>query len=79
MATHPRAVIVPLDALVPSGEGFKVFVVDSASIAHATEVKIGGRSADGAWVTEGVKAGDRVVTKGAYGMDDSSKVVAGKP
>ncbi|MBI2795869.1 MAG: efflux RND transporter periplasmic adaptor subunit [Gemmatimonadetes bacterium] len=79
VAMHSRAVMVPLDALVPAGEGFKVFVVDAAGVAHGAAVKIGGRSAGGAWVTEGVKAGDRVVTKGAYGMDDSTRVVSGKP
>ena len=79
VADHPRAVMVPLDALVPAGEAFTVFVVDGGGIAHLTEVKVGGRSADGAWVTSGLKAGDRVVTKGAYGMDDSTKVVTGKP
>lgn len=79
VADHLRAVVVPLDALVPVGEGFKVFVVDGASIAHVREVQLGGRSARGAWVTAGLKAGDRVVTKGAFGMDDSTKVVTGKP
>jgi cobalt-zinc-cadmium efflux system membrane fusion protein len=72
---HANAVIVPLEALVPDGEGFKVFVVDTAGIAHARPVKLGGRSDSGAWVREGLKAGERVVTKGAYGVDDSAKVV----
>lgn len=75
VAEHAKAVVVPLDALVPSGEGFKVFVVDSAGVAVSHEVKIGGRSGAGAWITEGLKAGDRVVTKGAYGVEDSAKIV----
>lgn len=78
VAEHARAVVVPLEALVPDGEGFKVFVVDTADVAHSRAVKIGGRSDTGVWVSEGLKAGERVVTKGAYGVDDSAKVVTGE-
>jgi membrane fusion protein, heavy metal efflux system len=76
VAEHASAVVVPIESLVPTGEGFKVFVVDDKGIAMSRDVKIGGRSDKGAWVTEGLKAGERVVTKGAYGMDDSAKVIA---
>jgi len=40
VGTRPKAIAVPLEALVPEGEGFKVFVVDSTSIAHEQEVKV---------------------------------------
>jgi multidrug efflux pump subunit AcrA (membrane-fusion protein) len=79
VARHPSVVTVPLEALVPTGEGFKVFVVDSNGIAHDTPVTIGGRSDTRAWITEGVRPGDRVVTQGAYGVDDSARVVPAKP
>jgi RND family efflux transporter MFP subunit len=72
---HANAVVVPLESLVPTGEGFKVFVVDEQGIAMSRPVKLGGRSDRGAWVTEGLKAGEKIVTKGAYGVDDSTKVV----
>jgi RND family efflux transporter MFP subunit len=75
VATRPKSIIVPADAVVPEGETFKVFVVDNGGIAHEHEVKIGGRSANGVEILEGVAAGDRVVTFGAYGMEDSAKVV----
>ena len=74
---HPHAVVIPIEALVPAEEGFKVFVVDTGDVAHATEVKIGGRSATGVWITEGLKAGDKVGTKGAYGVDDNAKISDG--
>jgi RND family efflux transporter MFP subunit len=74
VGTHPKALAVPLEALVPDGEGFKVFVVDSASIAHAAQVKVGARSDSTAEILEGLAAGQRVVTYGAYGVDDSVKV-----
>lgn len=75
IATHASAIVVPIEALVPEGDGFKVFVVDANSIAHARDVSVGGRTATTAEITEGLKAGERVVTFGAYGMQDSAKVV----
>lgn len=75
---HPGAVVIPLDALVPDGEEFRVFVVDAEGTALARGVTVGGRSDHDAWIRTGLKAGERVVTKGAYGVSDSSKVVTGR-
>jgi len=75
IVTRPHSIVVPSDAVVPDGPGFKVFVVDSAGIAHEQPVKIGGRTATGVEILEGLSAGDRIVTFGAYGMEDSAKVV----
>ena len=75
IAVHAKALSVPDVALVPAGEAFRVFVVDSAAVAHAHDVKIGGRAAGRVWITEGIEVGDVVVTTGAYGMDDGAKVV----
>jgi RND family efflux transporter MFP subunit len=77
IAEHDKAIIVPLEALVPTGEGFKVFVVDEKSIAESRPVKIGGRTDHAAWITDGLKAGENIVTQGAYGIDDSTKVETG--
>ena len=78
VGSTPAAIVVPLAALVPEGDGFKVFVVDANSIAHEREVKVGARTSTSARVTEGLIAGERVVTSGAYGVEDSTKVVAPK-
>ncbi|MEP6495094.1 MAG: efflux RND transporter periplasmic adaptor subunit [bacterium] len=75
VATRANAIVVPLEALVPDGDNFKVFVVDPNGTAHEREVKIGGRTPTSAEVTEGLKAGERVVTYGAYGVQDSARVV----
>jgi RND family efflux transporter MFP subunit len=72
VATHPNA--VPAAALVPDGEGFKVFVVDAENIAHEQPVTVGARTDSAAEITEGLKGGERVVTYGAYGIEDSVKV-----
>jgi len=79
VAAHQGAVTVPAEALVPDGEGFKVFVVDSAGVAHARPVTVGVRTGALAEVLTGLRAGETVVTYGAYGVDDSAKVVTGKP
>jgi RND family efflux transporter MFP subunit len=43
VGVHPKALAIPLEALVPDGEGFKVFVVDSTNTAHAHTVAVGAR------------------------------------
>lgn len=74
VAVHPHAVVIPVQALVPDGDGLKVFVVESGH-GMARKVTVGGRTETDAEITEGLKAGDVVVTVGAYGMEDSAKVV----
>jgi multidrug efflux pump subunit AcrA (membrane-fusion protein) len=51
-----------------------VFVVDAGGIAHEREVTVGGKSDKGVEIVEGLRAGERVVTYGAYGVTDSAKV-----
>jgi RND family efflux transporter MFP subunit len=79
VGTHPRAVVVPLEALVPEGDGFKVFVVDKAGLAHGTPVTVGGRTERLAEITAGLAGGETVVTYGAFGVEDSAKIVPAKP
>lgn len=69
------AITVPAEALVPEGDAFKVFVVDANSIAHSRDVTVGARSGGIAEITKGLSAGERVVTYGAYGVEDSARVV----
>lgn len=75
LTTRPNSVTVPVDALVPDGEGMKVFVLDSAHIAHATPVVVGARAGRLAEITRGLSGGETVVTYGAYGVTDSARVV----
>lgn len=75
LSSHPSAIVVPLEALVPEGDAFHVFVVDANGIAHEREVKVGGKTSTTAEIVEGLKAGERIVTTGAYGVQDSSKVI----
>jgi membrane fusion protein (multidrug efflux system) len=76
LAARADVLAVPAEALVPEGEGFKVFVVDDAHVAHATPVNVGARDAGFAEVTSGLRGGETVVTYGAYGVADSAKVTS---
>jgi len=68
-------IAIPVEALVPEGDGFKVFVVDAANLAREREVTVGTRTSKMVEITEGLAAGERVATQGAYGLADSVKVV----
>ena len=75
--TRPNAVVVPAESLVPDEDGYEVFVVDARGTAVARSVKIGGRSATKVEITSGLAGGETVVTKGAFGVEDSATV--GRP
>ncbi len=77
VAIRPKAVMVPIAALLPDGDGFKVFVVDSVNLAHARPVNVGGKTDLMAEILDGrLQAGERVVTFGAFGVEDGAKIVA---
>src|SRR2546430_562101 len=73
-AVHAQAVTVPLAALVPNGDGFQVFVVDSGGVAHARAVRVGARSDSVAEIASGLAPGETVVTAGAYGPEEGARV-----
>jgi len=75
--TRPNAVVVPAESLVPEEDGYKVFVVDARGTAVAREVEIGGRTATKVEITKGLSGGETVVTKGAFGVEDSATI--GRP
>ena len=43
-------------------------------MAHQQSVKVGIRNGDDVQVVEGVKEGDKVVSTGAYGLPDKTKI-----
>jgi RND family efflux transporter MFP subunit len=71
---QPRAIVVPVTALVPDGDGYKVFVVVTGNLARERKVTVGRRTETVAEITSGLAAGETVVTDGAYGLEDSVKV-----
>jgi membrane fusion protein (multidrug efflux system) len=72
-----RAMSIPAAALVPDSTGFKVYVVKNG-VAYATAVAIGTRGDSLVQIIRGLVAGQTVVTTGAYGLEDSSKVIVPK-
>jgi cobalt-zinc-cadmium efflux system membrane fusion protein len=74
VAVHSEAIVIPRDALVPTGDGVSVFIVDSAGVAHATPVTLGAEAVDSVEVLAGLRSGMRIVTGGAYGMVDGVRV-----
>lgn len=79
---RPNAVVVPVEALVPDPDGYKVFVVDKTGTAIGRIVKVGGRTETKAEIIEGLKGGETIVSQGAFAVEDSAKVAqpgAAKP
>ena len=70
------AVLVPSAAVVPDGDEYRVYVVDSAGVAHARTVEVGARRDGRIEITAGLKAAERIVTDGAYQVDDGVHIVA---
>jgi HlyD family secretion protein len=78
--TIPDAVVVPVEALLPSDEGGSaLYVVGSDSIAHQHKVQVGVRNAEKAQIVSGAKPGEQVVTEGGVGLTDGAKVKIEKP
>jgi RND family efflux transporter MFP subunit len=65
---------VPNEAIVTHGDATTVMLIGADGSAHTTSVKTGITNGKDTEITDGLKAGDQVVTKGAYGMDDSTKI-----
>ncbi len=73
--TVPDATVVPAAALL-LGEGgaTSVMVVGDDGRAHKQDVEVGIRTAQQAQIVKGLKPGERVVTSGAYGLPDNTKI-----
>ncbi len=70
--------IVPDSALVLAGDSSAVFVVGADSVAHQRVVRPGVRSGGRVEVEGNLKPGDRVVTAGAFGLEDGMRVGAAR-
>jgi RND family efflux transporter MFP subunit len=78
--TAASALVVPAQALVSDEEGKKsVMVIGSDGMAHKREVETGIQTADSVQIVSGVKPGEQVVSVGAYGLPDNTKVKVEAP
>jgi HlyD family secretion protein len=69
------ALVVPSAALLTAEDGStSVMVVGPDDVAHQTAVETGIRQGDEVQITQGLKAGEKVVTAGAYGLPNGTRV-----
>jgi HlyD family secretion protein len=78
--TVDDAVVIPSSALLnASADDAQVMVVDSHSVAQSRDVKTGVRDKDRVQIVSGLKPGEQVVSQGAYGLPDKTKVKVERP
>ncbi|HLK32734.1 MAG TPA: efflux RND transporter periplasmic adaptor subunit [Terriglobales bacterium] len=78
--TIPDALTVPASALLTeSGGTTSVMVVGDDGRAHQRDVKAGVKQDGQVQIVSGLKAGERVVTTGAYGLPDNTRVQLQQP
>jgi HlyD family secretion protein len=76
VAQHiPNAIVVPAESVLKSSAGeTSVMLIGADGRAHQQAVETGITAGNLVQITKGVKPGDRVVTTGAYGLPDNTKV-----
>ena len=78
--TVPNALVVPASAVLTASDGgTTVMVVNPDGRAHQQAVKTGVKQGDEVQIVDGVKEGQKVVTAGAYGLPDNTKITVEAP
>jgi HlyD family secretion protein len=73
--TVKDALVVPVNSVLTAPDGSTtVMLAGSDGLAHQQAVKLGIRNGEDVQVIDGVKEGDRVVSSGAYGLPDKTKI-----
>jgi multidrug efflux system membrane fusion protein len=72
--THRQVVTVPNAALQTGSIGSFVYVVDAGNTVSVRKVQLGAATADMTEITDGLKAGERVVIDGADRLRDGAHV-----
>ena len=72
---EPQAIVVPASTVLTAPDGgMSVMVLGSDQRAHQRTVKLGVRNGALVQITTGLKAGEQVITAGAYGLPDNTRV-----
>jgi HlyD family secretion protein len=78
--TVKEALVVPTSAVLTAPDGSAtVMLAGNDGRAHQTPVKLGIRNGDDVQVMEGIKEGDKVISSGAYGLPDKTKIKVEAP
>lgn len=76
----PNALSVPAAAVQPGPDGTTVvMLLGTDERAHQTPVHTGVKQDDDIQILDGLKAGDKVILSGAYGLPDKTKVKVESP
>jgi HlyD family secretion protein len=74
-----QATKIPLSAILTGQDGSKsVMVVGPDGVAHKKAVQLGINDGEDVQITQGLNSSEMVITTGAYGLDDGTKVTVGK-
>lgn len=73
LTTTDQALMIPAKALVPELGGQKLYLYRNGQ-SHSKGVEIGKRTADQVQVTQGLNAGDTVITQGIQSVGDGTPV-----
>jgi multidrug efflux system membrane fusion protein len=74
-----NAIVIPSQALQNGPEGEYVYVVSENAVADVRKVKVARADGERAIIAEGLKAGERVVTRGQLRLGPKTRVQVGKP
>jgi RND family efflux transporter MFP subunit len=78
-STVKGTLVVPTSAILTASDGTtSVMVIGKDQHAHQTSVKTGIREGEEVQILSGLHAGEQVVTEGAYGLPDGTKVEISK-
>jgi len=79
--TVANALTIPAEAVQTAADGVtkSVMLIGPDGAAHKHGVSLGIQTAESVQVLDGVAPNDRVITTGAYAMDDGTKVKIGTP
>jgi RND family efflux transporter MFP subunit len=73
--TVKDALVVPASSVLTAPDGStNVMLAGADGLAHQKGVKLGIRNGDDVQVVEGVNEGDKVVSSGAYGLPDKTRI-----
>lgn len=73
----PNALLIPTQAILPQARGKKV-ILFKGGVAVFTDIKTGSRTADRVQITEGLAAGDTIVTTGLLSVRPDAPITIGK-
>ncbi|MBM3915460.1 MAG: efflux RND transporter periplasmic adaptor subunit [Sphingomonadales bacterium] len=73
----PNAMLIPTQAILPQARGKKV-ILYKGGVAVFTDIKTGSRTADRVQITDGLSAGDTVVTTGLLSVRPDAPITIGK-